>query len=218
MLADAAGSGGRELAAALTEAGVETRSAKQPAEAEHLAAGGGFDVLVFDPRAAGPDFLPGLRRRLPALPLVAWAPQAASDDAAALLEAGVDDVLTSRMGAREWLARLARAACAGGSHPGLVELGRLVVDAAAGEVRWDGALVPLTARERSVLHALAESGGRTVPRETIHRLVWGFHMARGDRSVDVNVKRLRGKLAALGDGGPKIETTAGVGYRLVTGL
>jgi DNA-binding response OmpR family regulator len=39
-------------------------------------------------------------------------------------------------------------------------------------------------------------------------------MARGDRSVDVNVKRLRGKLAKIAGTGLKIKTQPGTGYRL----
>ena len=40
-------------------------------------------------------------------------------------------------------------------------------------------------------------------------------MARGDRTVDVNVKRLRDKLAAEVGAPATIETEPGVGYRLV---
>ena len=61
---------------------------------------------------------------------------------------------------------------------------------------------------------LAESAGRTVPRERLYRQVWGYTMARGDRSVDVNVKRLRDKLAAVPGMAVEIRTQAGVGYRL----
>lgn len=66
------------------------------------------------------------------------------------------------MGARERLARLRRAAAGGEPPGGRLELGPLAVDAAAGEVRWNGTLVPLTARERSVLHTLARGCHRLV--------------------------------------------------------
>jgi DNA-binding response OmpR family regulator len=72
----------------------------------------------------------------------------------------------------------------------------------------------LTPRERDVLHALAAAQGATVRREVLYRLVWGYAMARGDRTVDVNVKRLRDKLAAAVGAPLTIETEQAVGYRL----
>jgi len=65
-----------------------------------------------------------------------------------------------------------------------------------------------------VLLALAEAAGETVPREVIYRKVWGYSMVRGDRSVDVNVKRLRDKLEQA-EVELRIRTTSGVGYRLI---
>ena len=50
-------------------------------------------------------------------------------------------------------------------------------------------------------------------RETIYRLVWGWAMPRGDRTVDVNVKRLRAKLGKSG-ADAEIRTHPGVGYAL----
>jgi DNA-binding response OmpR family regulator len=73
----------------------------------------------------------------------------------------------------------------------------------------------LTPRERDVLYVLARASGATLRREAIYRAVWGYAMARGDRSVDVNVKRLRDKLAAEVGAPLSIETEPGVGYRLV---
>ena len=53
-----------------------------------------------------------------------------------------------------------------------------------------------------------------MPREILYKRVWGYAMARGDRSVDVNVKRLRGKLAKVAGTALEIKTQPGIGYRL----
>jgi DNA-binding response OmpR family regulator len=95
-----------------------------------------------------------------------------------------------------------------------VTFGPLVVDRGRGEATWHGRRLQLTPREREVLHALAQAQGATVRRETLYRLVWGYAMARGDRTVDVNVKRLRDKLAAAVGAPLSIETEPSVGYRL----
>jgi DNA-binding response OmpR family regulator len=93
-------------------------------------------------------------------------------------------------------------------------VGRLRVDAQHRLAEWDGTPLGLTAREVEVLQALAASHGRPVRREVLYRLVWGWAMPRGDRTVDVNVKRLRAKLERSG-AAAEIRTHPGVGYELV---
>ena len=50
-------------------------------------------------------------------------------------------------------------------------------------------------------------------REEIYQSVWGYTMARGDRSVDVFVRKLRHKLEAISPGWTYVHTHFGVGYR-----
>ena len=50
-------------------------------------------------------------------------------------------------------------------------------------------------------------------REEIYQRVWGYAMARGDRSVDVFVRKLRQKLERASPGWRYIHTHFGVGYR-----
>ena len=55
--------------------------------------------------------------------------------------------------------------------------------------------------------------GRVLEREEIYQRVWGYAMARGDRSVDVFVRKLRQKLEKASPGWRYIHTHFGVGYR-----
>ena len=206
----------RRLADLIRDAGNEVVLSGRLREAVHLATVGNYDVVVFDSTFAGPDFLPTLRRKDVTSALVGWMPGASSMHVAELLESGVHEVLHGGMGAREVVARLRNAA----REPvratsGPLELGPLRIDLAHGHATWHGTELRLTKREREVLHALASASGRVVPRETLYRRVWGYTMARGDRCVDVNVKRLRAKLAsAIDDTALAIATQPGVGYRL----
>ena len=215
LVLDPADAAARRLAAALGGSDYTITAAGSAGEAEQAARAARFDAIVFDPRVTGADFLPRVRRNHPAHALVAWVASASSGSVADLLEAGADEALHPGMGERELVARTEAALHrVGGSAAGLVELGLLRVDALHGEASWDGRDLGLTRREREVLQVLASSPGRTVRRERIYREVWGYTMARGDRSVDVNVKRLRGKLAAADATDVEIKTQAGVGYRL----
>jgi DNA-binding response OmpR family regulator len=72
--------------------------------------------------------------------------------------------------------------------------------------------IELTAREFAILHLLSQSG-RVLPREEIYERVWGYAMVRGDRSVDVFVRKLRQKLEGASPDWSYIHTHFGVGYR-----
>src|SRR3954466_6167484 len=54
--------------------------------------------------------------------------------------------------------------------------------------------IDLTRREFELIELLAGAEGRVLEREEIYQRVWGYAMARGDRSVDVFVRKLRQKL------------------------
>jgi DNA-binding response OmpR family regulator len=182
-------------------------------EAELAARTGRLDAVVFD--GLGEWTVGELRRRLPGIPLAAWLGEHSDEGVAALLGAGVDDVLHRGMGAREQGARMAALAERLPRPEATILAGPLRVDRERGEASWHGRRLPLTQRERDVLHTLVEAQGETVRREVLYRRVWGYAMARGDRAVDVNVKRLRDKLAREIGAPVTIETEPGVGYRLV---
>jgi DNA-binding response OmpR family regulator len=77
----------------------------------------------------------------------------------------------------------------------------------------DGERVWLTPREMEVLKALAEHAGRLLSRATIFEIVWQRPFDRGDRSVDVQIARLRSKLRRVAPGWSCIHTHQGGGYR-----
>jgi two-component system, OmpR family, response regulator len=75
----------------------------------------------------------------------------------------------------------------------------------------DGRPLDLTRREYDLFQFLCENPRRVFTRAQLLRLVWGYDMVGTERTVDVHVRRLRGK---LGDCSSIIATVRGVGYRL----
>ena len=73
--------------------------------------------------------------------------------------------------------------------------------------------VDLTRREFELIQLLAAADGRVLEREAIYERVWGYAMARGDRSVDVFVRKLRQKLERASPRWRYLHTHFGVGYR-----
>jgi len=63
------------------------------------------------------------------------------------------------------------------------------------------------------LRQLASADGRVLEREQIYQRVWGYTMVRGDRSVDVFVRKLRTKLERISPSWRYVHTHFGIGYR-----
>jgi DNA-binding response OmpR family regulator len=184
-------------------------------EAEHAVRTDRPEVIVFEAGLATEGFLERVRREDPSFVLVAWLSGASSAAVADLFALGADEVVHEGMGQRELGSRIAAAVRRSRIRPSRpLQLGALRIDDLNGEAEWDGRDLGLTRREREVLAALADSSGRTMPREVLYKRVWGYAMARGDRSVDVNVKRLRSKLAKVAGTALEIKTQPGTGYRL----
>jgi DNA-binding response OmpR family regulator len=81
-------------------------------------------------------------------------------------------------------------------------------------VRARGRALMLSIRELRLLTELARRADRIMSREELFALVWGREMRRGDRSVDVYVRKLRVKLEAALPEWRFIHTHFGFGYRL----
>jgi two-component system, OmpR family, phosphate regulon response regulator PhoB len=94
----------------------------------------------------------------------------------------------------------------------ILQFGPLSIDIEEFRVLVDGTEVNLTQTEFEILRTLAEAPNRVKTREQILELVWQDEAETVlDRTVDAQVKRLRGKLGSARD---MIETVRGVGYRL----
>jgi DNA-binding winged helix-turn-helix (wHTH) protein len=76
-----------------------------------------------------------------------------------------------------------------------------------------GASLDLTRREFELIELLAAAEGRVLEREEIYSRLWGYAMVRGDRSVDVFVRKLRQKLEKASPQWRYIHTHFGIGYR-----
>lgn len=95
-----------------------------------------------------------------------------------------------------------------------LQVQKLVLRPSTNEAEVDGVVVALTRREMELLMVLAKRPGKVVRRQEIYEEVWGGAMPYRDRSVDVWVKKLRGKLAAAAPDYQFVHTHYGFGYRL----
>lgn len=101
------------------------------------------------------------------------------------------------------------------SPPGPVVLGDLAVDPVAHLVTWRGEPLALTRLERELLARLASPPLGVWTYERLFGSVWGGAYLGDTAILHSAVKRLRRKLRAV-EGGPRVQTVRGVGYRLST--
>jgi hypothetical protein len=94
-----------------------------------------------------------------------------------------------------------------------VSLGDLSVDPAAHLVTWRDEPLSLTRLERELLARLASSPVAVWSYERLFGSVWGGAYLGDTAILHSAVKRLRRKLRAV-EGGPRVQTVRGVGYRL----
>jgi DNA-binding response OmpR family regulator len=135
------------------------------------------------------------------------------------LELGADDYITKPFSVREVLARVnavLRRAQPDTSEPNSIpehdSFGTFSIDRAARRVTLGGAEVKLAAREFELLSYLLAFPGRVHTRDLLLENVWGRDFTGDRKTVDVHVRWLREKFAALAPF--EIVTVRGVGYRM----
>jgi two-component system phosphate regulon response regulator OmpR len=177
-----------------------------------------FDLIVLDvmmPGENGFDFVTSLRKetQVPVLMLTA---RAEASDRVIGLERGADDYLSKPFDPRELLLRIAsilrRAQPKAVERPSeSVRFGDFVFDIGRGDLRHKDELIRLTDREREMLRLLAAQPGETISREALA----GTGAPANERTVDVQVNRLRRKIERDPANPVHLQTVRGIGYRLL---
>lgn len=144
------------------------------------------------------------------------------------LELGADDYITKPFSVRELMARIKanlrkfEVTSENGdenaqkAEKNQLKIGRLVLDFDKFEAKVDGKVIDLTIREFEVLKFLAMQQGQIVTRETLLEKVWGYEYYGDIRTVDVTVKRIRGKIEEDTSAPKILITKRGVGYYIKT--
>jgi len=182
---------------------------------------GRFDVVLLDVMLPGADGFEVCRRlraapELAALPVIMLTARGDDVDKIVGLELGADDYLAKPFNPRELLARI-HAVLRRGRRVATRDrfsAGRLEIDFEAREVTVAGQRQTLTAYEFELLAALARAAGRVLSREQLLDALKGAAYETFDRSIDVHISKLRGKLEADPKAPRLIKTVRGAGYVL----
>ena len=133
------------------------------------------------------------------------------------LEIGADDYVTKPYSSRELLARIRavlRRRKDGGELSGpSVEAGPVRMDLDRHVVSVNGADVPLPLKEFELLEMLLRNSGRVLTRGQLIERVWGADYVGDTKTLDVHVKRLRGKIEPDPSQPRHLVTVRGLGYK-----
>jgi len=200
----------------LTENGFRVSVAGNADEARRKLVGLDFDLLIVDvmmPGESGVDLTRSLREHK-TVPILMLTALSETDSRIAGLEAGADDYLPKPFDPRELILRINNILRRGGPQQApkveQIVFGPYTFQIARRELKKGGEPLKLTDREQEILAIFAERAGETIPR---HELVANDSEV-GERTIDVQINRLRRKIEKDPANPVWLQTVRGIGYRL----
>lgn len=183
------------------------------------------DLVLLDlmlPRISGIDVCREIRKTS-TVPIIMVTAKSAEIDMVVGLEVGADDYITKPYRMRELVARLRallrRASMESGAVPTAavnsrsLVVGDVSIDSDEHIVTVGGEPVSLPLKEFELLHVLLSNAGRVLPREMLIDRVWGMDYVGDTKTLDVHIKRIRGKIEPDPSKPERIVTIRGLGYK-----
>ncbi len=204
--------------------GYSVTSAGNGINGEKLAVEGNFDLILLDvmlPQKNGFDVCRDVRKANVQTPILMLTARGQVNEKVVGLKLGADDYLTKPFEMIELLARiealLRRPSYMSASASGLdsFSFGDFTLDFTTMELRRQGVMIELSAREFQLLRYFVEHRGLALSREAILNNVWGYDAMPTTRTIDTHVTWLRQKLEENPKFPKYILTVHGLGYKFV---
>jgi two-component system copper resistance phosphate regulon response regulator CusR len=173
--------------------------ARNGIDGRQMALQNSYDVVVLDVMLPGMDGFGVLRelRVAKQVPVIMLTARDSIEDRVRGLHDGADDYLIKPFSFLELLARLQALTRRSRAHePTQLCVGDLSIDLLGRKARRGGRRIELSAKEFSLLVALARHEGRILSKTAIAAMVWDMNFDSNTNVVEVAIKRLRNKLDA----------------------
>ena len=198
----------------LTEECYAVDVAANGADGLHLARGGEYDIVLLDVNLPGMDgfeFTKQLREARSDVPVLMVTARDCIEDRIKGLDLGADDYLVKPFIFDELLARMrALLRRPGARGQALLKFEDIELDPARGQAFRNGKIIPLSAREFSLLRVLMSNPNRVMTRARLFESVWNSDYDGLSNVLDVYINYLRNKLEE--NGSRVIHTARGRGY------
>ena len=147
-------------------------------------------------------------------PIIFLTAKDAENDILTGFSVGADDYMTKPFSVNELTARVKAVLKRFGDDKkekknSIVKFGDIEIDTARKRVIIENEKIELTKKEYDILKLLLENPSKVFSREDILRIIWGTDIIVTDRTVDVNITRLRTKLGKFGQ---NLKNKTGFGY------
>ena len=96
----------------------------------------------------------------------------------------------------------------------IIQLEGCTIDFSRAEVSKAGEIIPLTAKEHSLLETLARNEGRIVTVDALCEALWGDNPFGYENSLNAHVRRVREKIETNPSKPVSLITIKGLGYKL----
>jgi DNA-binding response OmpR family regulator len=205
------------LKASLTETGYAVDAAFDGPTGQELAEITSYDAIILDVMLPGKDGMAvcrDLRKHHIITPIIMLTAMDTVEDRVQGLDSGADDYLVKPFALSELHARLrALLRRDSGDKSGLLSVGDLTLNPALHEVKRDGQIIELRAKEYALLEYLMRNPNRLITREMAETHIWNYNFEGTSNVVDVYIRRLRQKIDDPFEV-KLLETVRGAGYRL----
>lgn len=179
-----------------------------------------YDVVLLDWMLPKKDGLTVCRqiRQLSDVPLIMITAKGEVMDKVIGLEVGADDYIVKPFHQRELLARIhallrrQEKQSDHAQHQRFIRYADLILDQDLMQIRCNDRSVSLTANEFKLLDLMMRHPDRVFSRESLYEHVWGTATGYSERTVDVNISRLRKKIMEITDQN-YLFAVRGYGYR-----
>ena len=177
-----------------------------------------LDVML--PKMSGIDVCRLIRKRSQ-VPIIMVTAKGAEIDTVVGLEVGADDYVAKPYRMRELVARMRAVMRRHGTGTpveaeatvGAIVVGDLSLDPDEHRVLLGSAELTMPLKEFELLHLLMANAGRVLTREVLIDRVWGSDYVGDTKTLDVHVKRLRGKIEDDPANPLRLVTIRGLGYK-----
>lgn len=208
------------LAFLLEREGFTVTVAHDGAEAMRIFDHASHDLILLDlmlPHISGTEVCRQIRS-FSQVPIIMLTAKDSEVDIVVGLELGADDFVTKPYKSRELLARI-RAVLRRNSHAdaltgdGVIEIGEIRLDADRHSLSVRGVITPMPLKEFELLEYLMTNPGRVLTRGQLIDRVWGANYFGDTKTLDVHIKRIRGRIEVDPAEPALLVTVRGLGYR-----